>query len=90
MHKRTLLKLLSTTLASPLIEPLSAWMANEKLTNWAGNVTYATDRLREAASVEQIRSFLRSQDKVKVLGHAPLFQLHCGQPLQPAFAEADA
>jgi xylitol oxidase len=68
MHKRTLLKLLSTTLASPLIEPLSAWMANGRLTNWAGNVTYATDRLREASSVEQIRSFLRSQGKVKVLG----------------------
>jgi xylitol oxidase len=45
-----------------------AWMAKQKLTNWAGNLTYGTDRLREASSVEQIRSLLRSEDKVKVLG----------------------
>jgi xylitol oxidase len=43
-------------------------MAKQKLTNWAGNLAYSTDRLREVASVEQIQSFLRSQDKVKVLG----------------------
>ena len=68
MNKRTFLKLLSATLARPAIAPLSAWMAKQKLTNWAGNLSYSTDRLREAASVEQIQSFLRSQDKVKVLG----------------------
>lgn len=43
-------------------------MSKEKLTNWAGNLSYSTDRLQEAASVDRIRSFLRSQDKVKVLG----------------------
>ena len=43
-------------------------MAKEKLTNWAGNLSYSTVALRKAASVEQIRSFVRSQDKLKVLG----------------------
>ena len=42
--------------------------AKTNLTNWAGNLSYGTDHLHEAASVEQIRSFLRSEDKVKVLG----------------------
>ena len=51
-----------------MIAPLSALMSKERLTNWAGNLSYSTDRLQEAASVDQIRSFLRSQDKVKVLG----------------------
>jgi xylitol oxidase len=60
--------MLSTTFASPLVAPISAWMANQKLTNWAGNISYSTDRLREAASVEQIQSFVRAQDKLKVLG----------------------
>lgn len=68
MNKRTFLNLLSAAMASPVIAPLSAWADREKLTNWAGNLTYGTDRLQEAASVEQIRSFLRSDEKVKVLG----------------------
>jgi alditol oxidase len=68
MNKRSFLRMLSTTFASPLVAPISAWMANQKLTNWAGNISYSTDRLREAASVEQIQSFVRAQDKLKVLG----------------------
>jgi alditol oxidase len=68
MNKRTFLKLLSATLASPVVAPISAWMAKQKLTNWAGNLGYSTDRLHPASSVEQIRSFLRSEAKVKVLG----------------------
>src|ERR1700682_4576147 len=66
--KRTFLNLLSAAIASPVIARLSAWTAKQKLTNWAGNLSYSTDHLHEAASVEQIRSRLRSQDKVKVLG----------------------
>src|SRR5580658_5348776 len=68
MNKRTFLRMLSTTFASPVVAPLCAWMAKQKLTNWAGNISYGTVRLHEAASVEQIQSFLRAQDKVKVLG----------------------
>jgi xylitol oxidase len=74
MTKRSFLKLLSATFASPVIAPISAWAAKQKLTNWAGNLTYSTDRLRDAASVDQIRSLLRSEDKVKVLA-CPSLQL---------------
>ena len=42
--------------------------AKQKLTNWAGNLTYSTDRLSEATSIDEIRSFLKSHDKVKALG----------------------
>jgi xylitol oxidase len=68
VNKRTFLNLLSATIASPVVTPLSTWAAKQKLTNWAGNLTYSTDQVHEAASVEQIQSVLRSQDKVKVLG----------------------
>ena len=61
MNKRTFLKLLSAAMAGPVA-------AQKKLTNWAGNLTYSTDHLAEAASFEQVRSLLRSKDKVRVLG----------------------
>jgi len=68
VNKRTFLSLFSSAIASPLIAPLSVWAAKQRLTNWAGNLTYSTDRLQEARSVDEIRSVLRSEDKVKVLG----------------------
>jgi xylitol oxidase len=51
--------------------PLSVWASsaeNQKLTNWAGNLTYSTDRVGEAASVDAVRSYVRSHEKMKVLG----------------------
>jgi xylitol oxidase len=68
VNKRTFLNLLSTALTSPVLAPIAAWAGKQKLTNWAGNLTYSTSRLHEVASVNQIRSFLKAQDKVKVLG----------------------
>jgi xylitol oxidase len=68
VNKRTFLNLLSTAIGSPFIAAISTWGAKPKLTNWAGNLSYGTDHLHEAASVEQIRSLLRTEDKVKVLG----------------------
>jgi xylitol oxidase len=73
MHKRTFLKLLSAGVGSSAPAAPAAAQGARKLTNWAGNLTYSTDRLREAASVEQIRSLLRSQEKWKVLGSRHCF-----------------
>ena len=55
-------------MASSVVAPLSTWAEKQRLSNWAGTVTYSTDQVEEAASIEQIRAVLRSQDKVKVLG----------------------
>lgn len=68
MIKRHFLHILSAAIAGTVITPLVSWAEKQKLTNWAGNLTYGTDRLREAASIEQIRSLVRSEEKVKVLG----------------------
>lgn len=72
MQKRTFLKLLSATAASSVTQNLSA-QTTTPLSNWAGNLTYGTTRLREADSVEEIRSLLKSQDKWKVLGSRHCF-----------------
>jgi alditol oxidase len=63
VNKRTFLNVLSAAIASPVIAPLFAWMTKENLTNWAGNLSYSTGRVHEAATVGQIRSLLHSEDK---------------------------
>ena len=50
--------------------PLTTLLAKgkERLTNWAGNLTYSTDRVSEVGSVEDVRNFVAAHDKFKVLG----------------------
>ena len=43
-------------------------LENKELANWSGNLTYGTDRLTEASSLDQVRSFVRSQARFKTLG----------------------
>jgi xylitol oxidase len=38
------------------------------LKNWAGNLTYGTNRVHSARSVEDVQAFVRSHDQLKVLG----------------------
>ena len=68
MNKRTFIKLFSALMASPAISPLLAWASKDKLKNWAGNLEYSTDRLYSANSLEQVRSHVKKQNKLKVLG----------------------
>jgi xylitol oxidase len=60
-------------IASRVIAPLLAWASNNKLTNWAGNLEYSTDRLYSATSLEQVRSYVKQQTKLKVLGSRHCF-----------------
>ncbi len=68
MNKRTFIKLSSAMMASPILAPLLNAMPDEKLTNWSGNLEYGTDRLYSAASVEQVREYVKKTSKLKVLG----------------------
>src|SRR5579863_2704591 len=68
MNKRTFIKLFAALIASPNISPLLSWAYGEKLKNWAGNLEYGTDRLYSANSIEQVRSYVKQQSKLKVLG----------------------
>jgi xylitol oxidase len=70
MNKREFLQLLSAAIASPA---LAARAAEQKLTNWSGNLTYGTQHVEEASSVERIRSIVRAHDKMKVLGSKHCF-----------------
>ena len=68
MEKRTFLKVASALAASPLVARLLAWAAPDKLTNWAGNLEYGTDRLYSAQTFEQVQQFVKEQSRFKVLG----------------------
>ena len=68
MNKRTFIRLFAAVIASPVISPLLNWASNNKLKNWAGNLEYSTDRLYFANSLEQVRSYVKKENKLKVLG----------------------
>ncbi|HYZ84369.1 MAG TPA: FAD-binding protein [Bryobacteraceae bacterium] len=70
MDKRTFLTLLPAAVAAT---PRLAAQPEQKLTNWAGNLTYSTGTLQEAKSTEQVRSLVRSHDQLKVLGSRHCF-----------------
>jgi xylitol oxidase len=65
-----------------MLPSFSADGANEKLSDWSGNLTYGTNRLTEAASVDHIRSFVRSRQKFKALGSR-----HCSNSIADSHDE---
>ncbi|HEY4111623.1 D-arabinono-1,4-lactone oxidase [Puia sp.] len=68
MKKRTFLKLSSVMMAGSALSPLIDWAQGDKITNWAGNLTYNTHALHKAASIEEARGWIKSQSRFKVLG----------------------
>lgn len=67
MDKRTFLKLCISPLAG-FMSPLFSRAAADRLTNWAGNVEYSTEKLVNVGSLKQAQDFVRKQSKFKVLG----------------------
>src|SRR5260370_26545369 len=68
MNKRTFFKLLAVLVSNRAISPVFAWAAGERLTNWAGNLVYGTDRLYSANSLQQVRDYVKKESNLKVLG----------------------
>src|ERR1017187_5272592 len=80
MNKRTFLELLSAALAGSGIQRLFAWASDRRLTNWAGNFEFSTERLYEANSVEQVRKIVKAHKKLKVLGTRHCFNRIADSP----------
>ena len=68
LNKRTFIKSASAAAASPFLSRAFAWAAKHKLTNWAGNLEYGTDRLYAATSLEDVQRFVKANSQFKVLG----------------------
>src|ERR1700728_2304175 len=68
MKKRTFLKLSSVMMAGTALTPLIDFAQNERLTNWAGNLTYSTGPLQSVSSVDEARTLVQKYPRMKVLG----------------------
>jgi alditol oxidase len=68
LDKRTFIKLSSAAAARPLVSPMLTWATKEQLTNWAGNLEYATEQLTSAASQTDVQHFVKGHSEFKVLG----------------------
>ena len=68
VNKRSFIRLMAAATSSPIVSPFLSWAAKSKLTNWAGNLEYSTDRLYPANSLEQITSYVKKEKQFKVLG----------------------
>ena len=68
MNKRKFLKMIAAMTASPAISPLLAWAAENRLSNWAGNLEYGTNQVYSANSLKEVQDYVKKQKKFKVLG----------------------
>jgi len=57
-------------MAIPFLSPLSAWPLGqqERLKNWAGNLTYSTGNVFYPKTVEEVQALVKKHDKIKTLG----------------------
>jgi alditol oxidase len=68
MNKRSFLKMISAVMTARVLSPLLAWAWEDKLSNWAGNLEYSTERLHSSSSIGDVRAFVKQEKKLKVLG----------------------
>jgi len=68
MKKRTFIKLSSAVITGSMISPVIDWTQDDKLTNWAGNLIYSTNKLNNPTSIEQVKNFIKAHNKFKMLG----------------------
>ena len=55
-------------MAGAALTPLADFAQENKLTNWAGNLTYSTTNLTSVSSIPEADEALRRYDRLKVLG----------------------
>jgi len=55
-------------MTAPLFTPISGWATGETLKNWAGNLTYSTDKLDQAKSLTEVQELVKKYPRMKVLG----------------------
>ena len=68
MKKRDFIKLSSVMMAGAALTPLADFAQDDKITNWAGNLTYGTSKILRVSSAPEAAQTIRNFDRLKVLG----------------------
>src|SRR6202140_99165 len=68
MQRKTFIKLSSALMATPLIPPFPEMAEQDKLKNWAGNLTYSTNNVFYPKTVSEVQSLVKKSDKLRGLG----------------------
>jgi len=55
-------------MATPILSPLTSLAQQERLKNWAGNLTYSTGNVFYPTSVEEVHQLVKKHSKLKALG----------------------
>ncbi|MGZ3926940.1 MAG: FAD-binding protein [Mucilaginibacter sp.] len=68
MKRKTFIQLSTTLMATPLLSSLSGWAQAPRLKNWAGNLTYSTDKVQYPKTVAEVQQLVKKLPKLKALG----------------------
>jgi len=68
MKRKTFIQLSATLMATPLASPFSSLAYQQRLKNWAGNLTFSTGNVFYPKSVEEVQALVKKHSKIKVLG----------------------
>ena len=68
MQRKTFIQLSSAFAAAPFISSVPAIMKQDKLKNWAGNLTYSTDNVFYPKSVAEVQTLVKKTDRLRGLG----------------------
>ena len=63
MKRRTFIQLSSALTLAPMVSPFHAFAKDDKLKNWAGNLTYSTDNVFYPTSVEEVQELVKNTAK---------------------------
>ena len=55
-------------MAAPLISPYFSFARQERLKNWAGNITYSTGNVFYPTTLSEVQQLVKTHDKIKALG----------------------
>ncbi|MDB5087643.1 MAG: xyoA [Mucilaginibacter sp.] len=68
MKRKTFIQLSATLMETPLISPLNSLAYQQRLKNWAGNLTFSTDNVFYPKTVEEVQTLVKQHSRIKTLG----------------------
>ncbi|HEX3768705.1 MAG TPA: FAD-binding protein [Puia sp.] len=68
MRRKTFIKLSSAFAAGPLLSPFADFAQQDRLQNWAGNLTFSTSNVFYPKTISEAQSLVKKTDKMRALG----------------------